>query len=259
MTGAGRFPLKRRANRFRLASTASMSASPVFDRSHGTIRRLKAVIVALLVSNIALGALSFYLLRDTDRRYSELIENNMPLLNDLQTLTARSVVAMRVTGSGLLEAASGEPRNQAARYARSARDDEAALRTKLLARPWTNITTTSKAEFQRASETFATGVDRVITLALDNKISEATQLRETTLRPAFEKYQSTITRLADAVELGSRRASNALSEKTGSASTLVLGLAGWPILITLGLIAITAIFVLALMLLFRGSDAQDAP
>src|ERR1051326_6106373 len=93
------FPLKLCRDRLRLGASTSMSSvasSAYFDRSAGTIRRLKAIIVALLVSNVALGLFSAYLLRQTDRSYSELIDRDVPLLNDLQTLTALSAAAVSV-------------------------------------------------------------------------------------------------------------------------------------------------------------------
>jgi hypothetical protein len=42
-------------------------------------------------------------------------------------------------------------------------------------------------------------------------------------------------------------------------STVLLGLAGWPVVLLVGLLLLTAIFVLVLMVLFRGREMSDMP
>src|SRR6266550_34403 len=71
------------------------------DDGASTVRQLKILVYVLVLSNIALGALGFYFLRTIDRKYSSLIDQMVPTLNDLQTLTAVSVGAMRSTNSTL--------------------------------------------------------------------------------------------------------------------------------------------------------------
>src|SRR3954467_15643781 len=66
------------------------------DRS-STLRRLRILVIALLCSNIGLGLFGFYVLREIDRKYSRLIAETVPSLNELQTITATSIEAMRGT------------------------------------------------------------------------------------------------------------------------------------------------------------------
>ena len=42
-------------------------------------------------------------------------------------------------------------------------------------------------------------------------------------------------------------------------STVVLGVASWPVLIVVALLLLTAVFVLAMMIAFRGKDLSDSP
>src|SRR5205814_8803362 len=75
---------------------ARPTSSSLHDQS-STLRQLKLLVVVLVLSNIGLGIFSFYLLRSVDRTYSDLIDRSVPVLNDLQTLTALAVRAMRGT------------------------------------------------------------------------------------------------------------------------------------------------------------------
>ena len=44
-----------------------------------------------------------------------------------------------------------------------------------------------------------------------------------------------------------------------SFSTIMIGLASWPFLVIGGLLLVTGLFVLVLMLAFRGREMSDAP
>ncbi len=61
------------------------------------------------------------------------------------------------------------------------------------------------------------------------------------------------------VESRSLAASKDYSTKTDRLSTVVLGVASWPVLIVLALLLLTAVFVLAMMIAFRGKDLPDSP
>ncbi|MEY4941254.1 MAG: hypothetical protein RIQ93_2989, partial [Verrucomicrobiota bacterium] len=71
------------------------SSLPTPDRR--PLRQLKFLIVALTLSNMGLGLFSFFLLRSLNRDYSQLLGQSVSQLNRFQTLTARSVDAMRAT------------------------------------------------------------------------------------------------------------------------------------------------------------------
>src|SRR4051794_24997618 len=75
---------------------------PPRDDNTSVVRQLKTLVVVLILSNIALGVFGFYLLRTIDRNYSVLIDQSIPILNGLQTLTAKASEAMRSTNPVLL-------------------------------------------------------------------------------------------------------------------------------------------------------------
>src|SRR5882757_9818254 len=100
-----------------------------------TLRNLKVLVVLLVVSNIFVGVLGVYLLRLVDRRYSDLVTHTVPVLNDLQTLTAKSVAAMRGTNPVFFETA-GTGLESAIRHSQSELDDDRGLRNRLLGVDW---------------------------------------------------------------------------------------------------------------------------
>src|SRR6185295_13279972 len=94
--------------------------------SAAIVRQLKTLVVLLILSNVALGVLGFFLLRAIDRNYSVLIEQSVPVLNGLHTLTTSASDAMRSTNPILLT----EGKHTPAELGNSVRDaiarDEAA-------------------------------------------------------------------------------------------------------------------------------------
>src|ERR1700747_2050028 len=61
------------------------------------LRQLKLLVVLLILSNVAIGAFGFYSLRAIDRKYSTLIDQTVPALDELTRLTNSSVETMRST------------------------------------------------------------------------------------------------------------------------------------------------------------------
>src|SRR5476649_1452827 len=70
-----------------------------------TLRNLKLLVILLAASNVLVGAISVYLLRTVDRRYTELISRTVPALNDLRELMTDTITTMRATNPVLLEKA----------------------------------------------------------------------------------------------------------------------------------------------------------
>src|SRR5260370_22456378 len=89
------------------------------EHEKSMLRQLKIIIVVLVLSNIALGGFGFYFLRAIDRKYSDLIDRAIPTLNDMQTLTAVSMKAMRTTHPNLF-GESPESRSRGLQTARGA-------------------------------------------------------------------------------------------------------------------------------------------
>lgn len=232
--------------------------SPHLTDQNSTVRQLKLLVLILVISNIGLGAFSFYLLRAMDRSYSELFDRSVPILSDLQTLTARAVHAMRGTNSTPHAGKSSAP-PAFIEQARAGFAAERSLRERVLKAQWTSTNETERAEFRAAGEDFTRWGDDVVASLAAGRWSDAAKVREERLRVAFERYITAMTKLSDGLEAESARVSEAVSARTGSLSNVVLGIASWPVLLLAGLLLLTAIFVLVLMVLFRGREMSDMP
>ena len=205
-------------------------------------RSAKALIFVLVVSNIATGIFSFYSLRALDAKYSELLAQSVPTLNDLQTLTAVSVETMRSTNPSVLDS----PNENSIERARQSIDGEEQLRHSLLQRHWLPADSKDRLEFERAGAAFSRRATDCVDSFTNSAPSEMNQRRDEVLRPAFQRYQVATTKVADALEAESLQASDALTTKAGNVSRLVLAAGTWPLAILLTLILASALVLLYL-------------
>jgi hypothetical protein len=222
-----------------------------------TLRQLKLLVVLLVLSNVGLGTLSFYLLRKVDERYSDLIDQALPLVVNLESLTIQAVDAMRTTNPKLFQAGD-EGRETALRRARTSLETARTLRETILRRDWLQIRK-QRAEFQRSGEEFTREAAEVVRLLASGDLTAAEAWREQHLRPAFDHYLENARKATSSLETEAQRINDEFTASTSSTSKAMLGLGGWPLLLLVALLAITAVFVLVLMLLFRGREMSDTP
>ena len=231
-------------------------SSGLHDQS-ATVRQLKLLIVVLVLSNIGLGLFSFFLLRAIDKQYSELIGKSVPVLNSLQTVTARAMEAMRTTNPNSVAAVEGR-RGQQHQEASMALARDRDLRNEVLRAEWAGAAK-EREEFKQTGEAFTKLATEVVAHLAAGRTNEAMQLREGRLRGAFDHYILAATKAADVLEADSERMNLSVSAKADNMSTLLLGIASWPIIVLIGLLLITALFVVVLMVLFRGREMSDTP
>jgi hypothetical protein len=90
-------------------------------------------------------------------------------------------------------------------------------------------------------------------------VAEASRLRDEKFLPAFDQYVTAMGKAADAIESQSLSVSKDYTAKTHSLSTIVLGVAGWPLIVMMALLLLTVCFVVVLMFVFRGKELGDMP
>jgi len=225
-----------------------MTDRPYSAEDHSSvIRQLKRLVVLLIVSNIALGAFGFFLLRDIDRNYSALIDQSVPTLNRLQNLTAAASETMRSTNPVLLE----YPNASAPEVARAARDEierGAELRQELLSRDWVKDAESTQPDIRDAGEAFDRAATDTIRLLEANQIPEATKQRETVLRPAYNHYITVTTHASGSLRASSLQASNGLTLRASNVSKMILGVASWPLIILAAFLLFIALFVVSVLI-----------
>ena len=144
-------------------------------------RSAKALIFVLVVSNIATGIFSFYSLRAVDAKYSALLAQSVPTLNDLQTLTAVTVETMRSTNPSVLSS----PNENSIEFARESIHNEEELRRSLLERHWLASDSEQRLEFARAGDAFTRAATTFVESFINSAPSEMNRQRDEVLRPGL--------------------------------------------------------------------------
>ncbi|MEY2880370.1 MAG: hypothetical protein RLZZ15_2750 [Verrucomicrobiota bacterium] len=220
------------------------------------LRRMKLLIVLLIITNLGTGIYGAYLLRDVDRRYSELIDKSVPPLNDLRELLADVTGAMLATNPAHFGTA---PADNAAplRRLRTAVATEQEFRAGALAGLAPQPAT--RDALQAAGAAFDQTAGELAALyAAGDKAAAATR-RDQQLRPAFDAYLAAIAKAADGVETRSLALSRDYTADTRRFSTIVLGAASWPVFALLGLVVFVVALLLVLVFVFRGHESADSP
>lgn len=217
------------------------------------IRKLKFLVALLVFSNVTIGIMGIYLLKVVDDRYTRLIERSVPLLSDLQTLTAKTVEAMRSTNPVLHDAP--ERREASVHRSQAAFEAERAQRAKVLGSDWGDFPADMRQIFVSASKGFSQSGQEVLALYQTDRAVEAGKLREVTLRPDFDRYLRATTKAADIVERRSLRESDGFTAKTSSLVRALLGFAGWPVFVVVAGVLFSTSSVALLLLAWRARSA----
>jgi len=217
------------------------------ENIRAVVRQLKFLVVVLIISNIALGAFCFFLLRDIDRNYSALIDQSIPTLTRLQNLTVMASDTMRSTNPVLLEEPNARPA-EIVRLGRIAVERGVERRNELLARDWVKNAETEQADIRTAGDAFDRAALDTLRLIEANQIPEAQKQRETVSRPAYNSYVAATTRASELLHTSSLQASTSLALRAGNMSKMILGFASWPLMILGVFLLFTAIFIISVLI-----------
>jgi hypothetical protein len=216
------------------------------ESQQAALRQLKILVLILIISNVGLGIFSVYLLRGVDRKYSILINQTVPSISELQTLTAWSIEAMRGTNPVLFQDSTGSAA-EIAQHSRSAAEHERDLRGHALQRAWFLQKAAERIALHETGDAFTRESLVVLQLLEAGRKAEALQERETSLRPAFDRYVRCLTTTTDLLEAEGLRSNGRLTEQTGSMSHMMLGVATWPVMVVGLFFLIAMIYVLGVL------------
>lgn len=229
-----------------MANTSSL----ISGNPPAVLRRLKFFVVALMISNLLLGGVSVYLLRSLDESYSDLIDRNFPLMNALRKLTKETISIQRQVLAALIatdQAGRADPlqkleeaRGRQARYlAGLLRADEFRAKPEL------------SHALLLSAQAYEGGLEKFRALLASDRRAEADQLRNELLRPSVNHYLDVIDQAAAAVEDGSQRLNDDYSGQVRTHSTILLGLASWPLMVALVLTVVVGLIIGVLVLVYR--------
>ncbi len=208
---------------------------------------LFAIVFASYIGSIVCN---FYLLKEIDRNYSELIDHSVPVLRELNNVTASAAYAIHQTYPRLFdEKAPG--RIEALQRARAALTDETLTRIRFLQSDFSGISLGEMTELKEVGEEFSRIGNNVVKLYAEENLKEAELYRERELRPALERYIAATKMMADKISDIGEKSSDQITEKTRRMSLSVLGFASWPaialllifiVLLSLGLVVLFIMF-----------------
>lgn len=210
------------------------------------LSRLKFwLMIGLLVSNLAVGLLSLYVLRNVNERYTHLLDRSVPTLNGLRTLS-RELSAVQRLARRIVD-----PDNERAwADLLPQMDDNSKLahgHAREVARAETFEQTPLRGALERYSRDYDEKVDAFLALARARKFEEANRYNTDVLRPLHDTYQDTLDDAADHVQLQGRNLRDRYAEDSRFFGSLLLAFAGWPLLAGLAAVFVMAVLIVGLL------------
>jgi hypothetical protein len=210
------------------------------------LSRLKFwLMIGLLVSNLAVGVLSLYVLRSVNQRYTHLLDRSVPTLNGLRTLTRE------LSGVQRLARRIVDPDNERAWSDLLPQMDDASnlaqSHARDLARNEAFADSPLRGTLERFSIEYDQKVDAFLGLARAKKFDEANHYNFDVLRPCYDNYQNALDDAAEHVQQQGRDLRDRYAEDSRFFGGLLLAFAGWPLLAGLAAIVIMAVFIVGLL------------
>lgn len=234
---------------------------PITSREYtlqSSVRRLKLFIGILVLSNCLLGLLSAMLLRKLDSTYSDLLDQTLPVLSEIRAVGRENTDVYRALVAGIVEtdaklcAASIQRAGQALEHAHAARQQ--VLNAAILKE--------SPGLLKEMAD--ATAAYDVVARGIMAKLSpDMTPAEQNTsfnqLEQALERCRVSTRKLQEFIEVRSQAISDNVSAEVRSRSTLVLGVASWPVLIGILIVISAAVVLIGMFFMLRRIGPDDGP
>ncbi|MEO8445153.1 MAG: hypothetical protein ABI567_09130 [Gammaproteobacteria bacterium] len=218
------------------------------------VKYFAVALVALLASNLVIGVLSFSFIQQLDNRYGQLLNNSLPLLNQVRALSWEVTQVQRSINRYPQFDEAGR-KDLMARRARSSvrasellnlilnRDLSAPLREPLEALE------ADQAEIMAASARWEGFIRSGDLLA-----AQATNL--SAVQPAYEAHAKVLEDLAGRIEKNGTAMNDAYSADASRSGIIVLAVAAWPFMAGLLALALGAVGIYLLLPLVRRLETE---
>ena len=221
-------------------------------------QRLKFwLLVALLCSNFAVGAIGLYSMRQLDQNYAQLVEQGLPTLNALRALTRELGVVQRTSLRAAIAVTSEDRAEQLGRLSRA----RAEIAAQLGAMPVDPIfgSAEDRRELREAASRYEATVERFLTLLASGQEAEAVRVQREVMRPAYDELLEDLDEAAEHALRAGSMLSRQYADNTRSFTRLLVVLSGWPIaIIGLGLL-LALVLSLFLLLAYRSMGRPEQP
>jgi tetrahydromethanopterin S-methyltransferase subunit F len=205
----------------------------------------RGLIIGLLLSNLLLGGLSWFLLHEVDASYSQLLTQSVPVVTHLHEMTTTVMHAQRAFSLATQAATPQAAEEQLARGLKF-ESESAARRLRYQRTPDLINGASVDPAVETAAREYRSMTAELARLIRAGQHAQAEEFRLGPLRQAADRYYDVIDVRISQIEQRAQTMNRDYTANTGFRSKLVLSLAYWPV-IAGGVLAMIMVFtVLAL-------------
>jgi len=205
-----------------------------------------------------LGAFSVYLIRRTNREYSILIDDSVPVLHQIRDVDEEAAKVFQALIAGLV---TQDPAKCAAalKRANDALDRGKQFRAKILASSFLRQNHALAREYEESSDAYEKEVTALLPRVTPENTADAERYRLEQLQSVYDRFDDVIERMYALVVDRTELTSDQYTAQTRSSSAVVLGLAGWPLLLAASIVVLTVVVVIIMLSVFRRAGFDDGP
>ncbi len=222
--------------------------------SNLNIKYYAVALVALLVSNLVIGVLSFAFIQQIDQRYGQLLDSSLPLLNQIRALSWEVTQVQRSI-------------NRYPQFDAAGRADLMSRRTKAMVRASELLNIIRNRDLPRPLrdslrqvEAFQAEIMAASTrwegLVRSGDILAGQSVNLTVVQPTYEEHARVLEELATLVEKNGVEMNNLYSAQSGRSGAIMLAMAAWPFLAAAVTLTLGSAGMYLLMPLVRRVDRE---
>ena len=214
--------------------------------------------IILVLSNFLLGVFSVYLLRRVDRDYSGLIDDSIPVFRENRALSHENGRVFRGVIGALVTSDPAECA-EAIAQTKAALASSEQLRSKILAGDIVRQDPAMAREITESGRAVDKAVRDILQHITPQDTVDAEKTRVELMLTAFDRHSAMSDRLSTVVADRAEEISGHYTDQVRSRSEMVLGLAGWPLLLAASIVVLTVVVVIVMLFVFRQADVVDEP
>ncbi|SDS46725.1 Tar ligand binding domain-containing protein [Opitutus sp. GAS368] len=204
------------------------------------------LVLGLIASNLALGGLSFVLLRGLDSEYSELLGRSVPILAQLHGISVNLIRSRRA----MLDALAAQTDAERARLLdRAVYFEHVSAKLRLDYQRSPDLVNGEAVDFEieTAARDFKAGMEQFIALVRAGRTADANEFRASRLRLLVDRYYDIIEKRVTLIGARAEQINLAYTQGNGLRAKVVLLLASWPFVATLVVGCVLVVTLIALL------------
>jgi hypothetical protein len=222
------------------------------------LRRLRILAVILIVSNVAIGGIGVHTIRRLDREYSLLIDSSVPVLDEIRGIGRQTGLLFRMTVTALV-ATDPAARSAALQSAREAQTECRKLRAAVQGADFIQGDPELVRKYAAAGKEYDAVIDDLLPRITAEDTVEQERRRVGSLLGAYDRLSILNETISATLASRSEELNTRYSMDSNRESKLLLGLAGWPILLAVGFALMAAMVASVLVFVFWREVIADEP